>query len=181
MGTVLPFVCWRPSCSGWGDTPLSLPKSSSCAGTLPAEWSQPLPKPSPASDLVPEHPTLPPVPRAPRCSQPLLRPKSGSAQMARGNPVVHTCRGSACLLVAKSSRGGRQQVCGRPQRLAAVPSVRPGAEGSLARGTAGPQSSISQVLPSPPTSQVWRLLPAPLHTHFLMGLFTLPVCLLSSQ
>lgn len=31
------------------------------------------------------------------------------------------------------------------------------------------------------SSQVWWLQPAPLHTHFLTDLFTLPVCLLSSQ
>lgn len=55
--------------------------------------------------------------------------------------------------------------------------------GPRAGGAGG--SSVSGVLRSPSHADRSRqfpwLQPAPLHTHFLTDLFTLPVCLLSSR
>ncbi|XP_057355092.1 endophilin-B2 isoform X2 [Manis pentadactyla] len=54
---------------------------------------------------------------------------------------------------------GRQQVCSRPRRLAAVASVRPGAEGSLARGTLGPRAASPRCYPPPQAKYSGRCLP----------------------
>lgn len=154
----------------------------------PQRLNGPSPSPSPASGAPPAAPPPPkrclhpPSTPALRSSPLLLRmggelaavlPQAPRPAAAWGAPLARKHLPFGCQKQQCRGEGGRQ-ACGGPG--APLDELESGAPG---------RSGLSRELPSPSppdlSSQVRWLQPAPLHTHFLTDLFTLPVCLLSSQ